>query len=145
MSKKSMDRCLEEVFKDMEIRKKIDYGNMCSVRQCNRANDRIRKNFLYIDKNYPDQIHLVEELLYHSDPEVVSYVAVVIQDFVNATVEQKWKAIDVVKELLRNESLHWTSAIFLSRVWLRKAEAKLLDQQCQRDGLGAEEKNQEDV
>ena len=145
MSKKSMDRCLEEVFKDMEIRKKIDYGNMCSVRQCNRASDRIRKNFLYIDRHYPDKIHVIEQMLFHPDPEVASDVAVVMQDFVNATVEQKWKAIDVVKELLRNESLHWTSAVFLSRVWLRKAEAKLLDQQCQRDGLGAEEKNQEDV
>ncbi len=125
MGKKSIAKCLDDFFKDIEIRKHVDYGNRDSVKQYNAANDRIRKNLLYIDKNYPECTERIENLLTHSDPSVVTHVAVVLQDFTNCTTAQKRYAIDIIKNLLQQNVLDWPSAYFLSHIWLEKAEAKL--------------------
>lgn len=137
MGNKSVEKCLSEVFRDIEFRKQVDFGNKASVRKYNAANDRIRRNIQYIDKNYPEQIGVVVKLLEHSDPRVVTHCAVIMQELEHCTIPQKRKAISTMKKLLAQET-DLPDRIWLSMFWIDMAEEKLKKQEENRntgDGL----------
>lgn len=129
MGRKSVEKCLEEIFADIELKKHVDYGSNASVRQCNRANDRIRLNLLYIDEHYPERIDVIHALLEHPDPRVVTHCAVAMQDMHCCTVMQKKQAIDAVRKLSDDGKLNTPEGLFLQFFWIKTAEQKLSSQE----------------
>lgn len=125
MGNKSVEQCLMDIFKDIEIRNHVDFSSKTSVRRYNVASDRIRKNFQYIDQNFPQNIDAIIKLLDHPNPIVVVYCAVAMQELLHCSISDKRKGIEKVKQLVADESISIPDKLFLSFIWIKQAEENL--------------------
>ena len=125
MAFKSVEQCLLNIFKDIELRNIVDFASKISVRRYNAAGDRIRSNFQYIDQNFPQHIDAIIKLLDHPNPKVVAYCAVAMQDLLHCPIADKRKGIEKVKQFIADETIDIPDKVWLSLIWIKRAERNL--------------------
>ena len=97
---RSIDYCIEGIFREINKRKEVDYSDKNSVRRYNAAYDRFANHFNYLVEHYPESIHMLVDMLDHPDLDVVSHVAPRIIKLRNATKDQKEKALQAVRKII---------------------------------------------
>lgn len=99
MKNKTPQQCIDQILKDIDKRKTVDYSDRQSLRRYNAAMVRIIKNAEYIEKNHPDCVLVFTNLIYHSDPSVAHCCASLTIDRLNCSKEIKIEALNVIKAL----------------------------------------------
>lgn len=103
---KTIEKCIQEILKNIETRKTVDYGDKASVRRYNAAYDRILRNVMYIEKNYPEHQNLFMEMLSHQDAHVAYCFACLILNRFSYGIEQRKQALSVVKNVYNTRKLN---------------------------------------
>jgi len=131
MTNKTPQKCIDQILKDIEKRKTVDYSDRQSVRRYNAAMLRIIKNAEYIEKKHPDCVLVFTDLIYHSDPAVAHCCASLTIDRLNCSKEIKIEALNVIKALAAAGKIDELKMIILRRR-IKEWEDILLGQE---DGL----------
>ena len=124
MARKTAEQCIENILKDIEFRKSVDYADREAVRRYNAAYDRIFKNISYIDVHYPEKIALLVTLCHHADLDITTHCAPMILRLTNASVQQKQEAISIIEELVDGHKLN-SAAEFGFAISLKRWKAEL--------------------
>lgn len=97
---RSVEYCVEGIFREINKRKEVDYADKNSVRRYNAAYDRFANHLNYLVEHYPESIHVLVDMLDHHDLRVVSHVAPRIIKLKNATKNQKIRALQGVRKII---------------------------------------------
>jgi len=125
MAVNSFESYMEDILRNIELRKTVDYGSRSSVRKYNAAYDRIIKNVKAIERNYPERRSIFNEMLSHQDAAVVYLFGCLILDRPNFSLEDRVNALDVLKKLClsnRLDRLTITGLGFAIQVWEEKLQ-----------------------
>ena len=115
MAVKTFEKCMDKILEDLEFRRTVDYASKTAVRKYNAAYGKIRKNILYIEKNYPEKRNVFIEMLAHEDPYIACAFGCFILNHLSCTLEQKWYALSVIKKLYNTGKLARTE---FSNIWI---------------------------
>ena len=101
----TFERCLKNIFTDIEKRRSVDYADRNSVRRYNAASDRIYKNFAYIDEHFPDRIESLMEYVDADNLERIWFFVFGITKMKNSSKEQKVRCVEELRKLRDNTNL----------------------------------------
>ena len=101
----TFERCLKNIFTDIEKRRSVDYADRNSVRRYNAASDRIYKNFAYIDEHFPDRIESLMEYVDADNLERIWFFVFGITKMKNSSKEQKVRCVEELRKLRDNPNL----------------------------------------
>jgi len=113
---------VEEILRDIDACKAVDYASKASVRRYNAAMDRIRKRFFEIDGHAPEQVGKLMSLLTHADADVVM-CCVILLELNSCTLAQKKQVLQTLQALAAREDLddlHRVGLEFVLPEWEEK-------------------------
>lgn len=113
MANKTYDQCINRILRDVEKRKSVDYSDRASVRRYNTAMDRIVEHVQYIIDNHAERISDFIHMMYHPDAYVSLMIACEVINRVPCSMEQKWEAIEKVRELANDTQLSGITRVSL--------------------------------